>query len=90
MEKVREALLKLSGEREIAAFDIKKQYAFLKQDTTERYFDILIGAYLLNPLKNDYDIESIASEHLGLVIPGRTECLGKAGFAEAAQQMPES
>ncbi len=89
LEKVREALLKLSGEREIAAFDIKKQYAFLKQDTTERYFDILIGAYLLNPLKNDYDIESIASEHLGLVIPGRTECLGKAGFPEAAQQMPE-
>jgi len=54
----------LSGRAGIAAFDIKGQYRYLKKDNTDRYFDILIAAYLLNPLKSDYDLETIASEHL--------------------------
>ena len=86
---LRRELLELSRKAELAAFDIKKQYAFLAQDGTERYSDILIGAYLLNPLKSDYDLETIASEHLGLVIPGRAETLGKLGDAEAAENRPE-
>lgn len=48
----------------IATFDVKRQYDYLDHSGTEQYFDILIAAYLLNPLKNDYDPESIASEHL--------------------------
>ena len=36
--------------------------------------------YLLNPLKNDYDMEAIASEHLGILIPGRAEVFGKRDF----------
>ena len=88
-EALRAALTGLSGRAEIATFDIKKQYAWLNQDSTDRYFDILIGAYLLNPLKSDYDFETIASEHLGLVIPGRAESLGKLKTGEAAKQMPE-
>ena len=88
-EALRAALTGLSGRAEIATFDIKKQYAWLNQDSTDRYFDILIGAYLLNPLKSDYDFETIASEHLGLVIPGRAESLGKLKTGEAAKQIPE-
>lgn len=88
-EALRAALSGLSGRAEIATFDIKKQYAWLNQDSTDRYFDILIGAYLLNPLKSDYDFETIASEHLGLVIPGRAESLGKLKTGEAAKQIPE-
>lgn len=84
-----QAFKTLSGRTELAAFDIKRQYGFLQQDTTDRYFDILIAAYLLNPLKSDYDLEAIASEHLGLVIPGRTELLKKAGLQQAAKEMPE-
>ena len=52
----------------IATFDVKRQYDYLDHSGTEQYFDILIAAYLLNPLKNDYDPESIASEHLGIMI----------------------
>lgn len=88
-EALRAALTGLSGRAEIATFDIKKQYVWLNQDSTDRYFDILIGAYLLNPLKSDYDFETIASEHLGLVIPGRAESLGKLKTGEAAKQIPE-
>ncbi len=74
---VREALIELSKKTQIATFDIKKQYDYLAQDTTERYFDVLIGAYLLNPLKSDYDLEAIASEHLQMMIPGFKEVFGK-------------
>ena len=76
-EETAERMLTLSEKAEISVCDIKKQYGILAKDNTERYFDILIAAYLLNPLKNDYDTESIAGEHLGLMIPGRTEVFGK-------------
>lgn len=88
-DEIREALVDLSKICKISAFDIKRQYDFLSQESTERYFDILIGAYLLNPLKSDYDLETIASEHLDLMIPGRAESFGKAGFLQASAEMPE-
>lgn len=89
MDVVQEALRKLSGRIQIASFDMKKQYPFLEQDGTERYFDVLIGAYLLNPLKSDYDLEAVASEHLGLMIPGKTETFGKRSVSEVLREEPE-
>lgn len=84
-----EMIGKISGEYRLSTFDIKPQYAFLNQDTTERYFDILIASYLLNPLKNDYDIDTIASEHLGMTIKGRGELFGKAKIRDVIKDMPE-
>ena len=75
-----ESLYGLSKEIQLSACDIKHSYAYLDQTDTGRYFDILIAAYLLNPLKNDYDTESIAGEHLGLMVPGRMEVFGKNTF----------
>ena len=85
---VREAVRELSRRVFLSGFDMKKQYGYLEQDTTDRYFDILIAAYLLNPLKSDYDPEAIASEHLGLMIPGRAEVFGKMPLKEALKEMP--
>lgn len=89
VRKLAEALERLSGRVRVSTFDIKGQYRFLAQDTTERYFDILIAAYLLNPLKSDYDVETIASAHLGLMIPGRAELFGKLKLKEAKRQQPD-
>ncbi len=89
VDAIREALRKLSGRVTLSGFDIKKQYDYLQQNDTDRYFDILIAAYLLNPLKNDYDPETIASEHLDLLIPGRTETFGKTPVKEALKIMPQ-
>ncbi|MCM1216939.1 MAG: DNA polymerase I [Lachnospiraceae bacterium] len=86
---IREAFRKLSGRVTLSGFDIKKQYGYLEQDTTDRYFDILIAAYLLNPLKSDHEPETIASEHLGLMIPGRAETFGKTPAKEALATMPQ-
>lgn len=82
-------LLSWSAEASVATFDIKRQYGFLSRESTDGYFDILIGAYLLNPLKNDYDVEAIASEHLGMMIPGYKETFGKESLAEAWAKQPE-
>ena len=79
---ITEALQELSAgtDTQIATFDVKHQYDYLDRSGTEQYFDVLIAAYLLNPLKNDYDMEAIASEHLGILIPGRAEVFGKRDF----------
>ncbi len=79
----------LSGRAKIATFDIKGQYRYLKRDTAERYFDILIAAYLLYPLKSDYDLETIASDHLEMTIPGRMESFGKKKMTVAAAELPD-
>lgn len=85
-----QAIYDLSKKVKLATFDIKKQYEYLQIENIENYFDILIGAYLLNPLKNDYDIEAIASEHLGMMIPGHKEVFGKSSLEEALdKQFPQ-
>lgn len=79
----------------LAAFDMKHIYGFIDKSRSEestqrdvmapyreeRYFDILLAAYLLNPLKNDYEAEDIANEYLGLTIPNRNQVCGKATYA---------
>ena len=79
---ITKALQELSAgtDAQIATFDVKRQYDYLDRSSTEKYFDVLIAAYLLNPLKNDYDLEAIASEHLGILIPGKAEVFGKRDF----------
>ncbi len=88
-EEVRRVLTSLSAHVRIATFDIKREYDYLSRDSTERYFDILIGGYLLNPLKSDYDIEAVASEHLDMMLPGAAELFGKKRLSEVLEQEPE-
>jgi len=89
MQPIKDALFELSGRVPIATFDIKKEYPYLQQESTDGYFDVLIGAYLLNPLKNDYDMEAIANEYLGIMIPGYKETFGRASFQEAWEIQPD-
>ena len=83
---VKAALQELSKSTHIATFDIKNEYNYLDQTDTQNYYDVLIGAYLLNPLKSDYDLETIASEHLSMMIPGKGEVFGKHTMAEALRE----
>ena len=83
---LRSLLRKASGRLRIAFFDVKHQYDFLDQESTDRYFDVLIAAYLINPLKSDYELDVIASEHLKTMIPGGVETFGKKSHALALQE----
>ena len=79
-------LRKYSARLRIATFDIKHQYVFLDQKSTDHYFDVLIASYLINPLKSDYEMDVIASEHLGVMIPGRAEVFGKKTPSQAMKE----
>lgn len=90
---LRERLAVLSAGTCLSVFDIKQYYALIEKAHTDSYFDILIAAYLLNPLKNDYDTEAIAGEHLGWMMPGHKEVFGKdthkAGYEKNPKQCAE-
>lgn len=68
-------------------FDIKNQLTFIddlsdSEFVSKHFYDLLIAAYICNPLKNDYEIEDIANEYLGLLIKGKEEIFGKKGFSQ--------
>ena len=87
----------------LSVFDIKKLYGKIEREQDsggasgdvmmcyreERYFDILLAAYLINPLKNDYEAEDIAGEYLGLTIPDRNQVCGKATYADTYAANPQ-
>ena len=62
----------------------------LKPYRERRYFDILIAAYLINPLKSDYQTEDIAGEYLSLTIPDRAQVCGKGTYAQAYEKEPQA
>ena len=80
----------LNGKIRLAVFDLKSQFDFFGMEEEELkdgihldgMFDVLLGAYLLNPLKNDYEPEDAASEYLGETLPGRQQFAGKSSIAE--------
>ena len=75
-----------------ACFDLKSQLLYLTpgQEDRERIDDVLIGAYLLNPLKNDYAIDDVAKEHLELLVPSRQDLLGKLTDGQAVAEKEEA
>ncbi len=53
-------------------------------------YDVQIGAYLLNPLKNDYPYEDIAKDYCALTAPSAKELLEKLPPLAAFGQKPEA
>ena len=56
----------------------------------EGIMDLLVCAYLVNPLKNDYEIEDVASEYLGLSLQTRKSLFNKKTWAEAIGEDPDA
>lgn len=78
----------------LTTFDLKSQFEYLP-DLQDMDFvkghvsDLCIGAYLCNPLKNDYAIEDIAGEYCGIVIRSREEIFGRREPSECLMIMPD-
>lgn len=78
------------GKLRLAVFDLKAQLPFWDLPAEEMrggirldgIFDVLLGAFLCNPLKSDYAPEDVALEYLGEILAGRQQLLGKASFRE--------
>ena len=89
-EAVDKGLSELSKTCRLSFFDIKHAYPFFRPDDVFNYerelpgnFDILIGAYLNNPLKNDYSASDIAGEYLQLTIRSKAQIFGKEKLSKA-------
>ena len=55
----------------------------------DRIDDIGIQAYLLDPLRSDYDYDVIAKDHLDRLLPSRKELLEKMSLAQAVSEGKE-
>ena len=80
----------LAGKTRISCGNIKEIYEYLQSDETERFFDVILAAYLLNPLKSDYSMADVANEHLRLIIQEWKERFGKKKLAEVFEEEPEA
>lgn len=94
-------LLKMFEESQAASYatlDLKPQIAALGliekkakgSLSLENLFDNTIAAYLLNPIKNEYPYEDIAKDYLNLLIPSKTDLLGKLTFEKAAEEQEQA
>ena len=73
----------------VIGFNLKPQYAFFDVEDTLNFFDILIAAYLINPLKSDYEIVDVANEYLGQMLPDFKEKFGKESIEDLFEHKNE-
>ena len=78
---IAEVLKSFVGDKNICkvSSDIKEDMVFLDKHGVEmddNYFDISVGAYIINPLKNSYDVSDIAMDFLSLGIKEDKEIFG--------------
>ena len=72
--------------------DLKKILHELKifrnciSDVRDKFFDMTIASYLLNPLLGEYPYENIAKDYLGMLIPSKKELLGKTSAAQMLRE----
>ena len=88
-DNLKEKIALLGAQCRIATADIKSEYAYLQAQDTDRFFDVILAAYLLNPLKNDYTVEDIANEYLNLMLPEKGQAFGRLSFEDALNEKPE-
>ena len=95
--KLQEAVL--SAKANLIFFDVKSDYCIIISDEadneissrgiTEKLFDCKIAAYLINPLKSDYELEDVSGEYLGTALKTWSELFGKSDLATAYREQKE-
>lgn len=61
----------------INTYNLKDILKLVGTDSIDNINDIVIGAYLLNPLKSDYSVNDIGNEYLKLLVKEKTQYFGK-------------
>lgn len=76
-----------------SAFGLKEKLLYLPNLQVSRSrecFDGIVAAYLLNPLKSDYQYEDVAREYLGLLIDDKLDGTAKACYEAYAAYAAEA
>ncbi len=68
----------------------KRLYGFLDASSTDQYRDLLLGAYLVNPLKNDYRVDDVAREYANIQMVTYYELFKKQLPLEAYREHREA
>mgnify|MGYP001043278119 FL=1 len=90
-EELLEEIRELSGgQTKVSVMDLKETLKTLPLPENDRYFDASVAAYLLNPLKKEHPYEDLAKDYAGLMIPSKTDLLGKESPVKAKQAKPEA
>lgn len=79
----------LSTKTHLYAINLKPQTDFISQEISSNTDDLAIMAYLINPLKDSYMYDDIASEYLGIKYPSRQEIAGKSTVKELYEKSPD-
>ena len=85
--------LLLSEKMSVSVFDVKNDFGDMiseendrnlsSQALTRQLFDCKIAAYLINPLKSDYEIPDVAAEYLNIQLQKWSDLFGKSDFNSA-------
>lgn len=81
--------------KRLACMNVKEAIKICTPHLQERFlhyenvYDVAVAEYLLQPLKNTYVAEDLASEYLGISVPGYGETFGKRSLAQALEEMPK-
>jgi len=73
--------------------DVKSDIVLLHKygvEISDNYFDVGVGAYILNPTANSYDISTVAMNFLSLNIPEEKEVFGSGKSHKSVLDMPFS
>lgn len=81
--------------KQAVTLDLKSQLRYFTEkclvpEKRKSLLDVQIGAYLLNPLKNEYSYEDIAKDYCSMMIPSRADLLGKTALKKAMEEQEEA
>ncbi len=74
----------IRNRQETAALDVKNFLKFAWLEDEGRLFDCTVAAYLIDPLKSDWEVSSLAAGYLHVSLPSREELVGRKGIKAAS------
>lgn len=87
---IRENLCELSEVAKLYVINLKNKLDYINDEINSNVHDIALMAYLINPLKSEYSYDELAGEYLNIIVPARTELIGKTGLSEAYMNNEEA
>jgi DNA polymerase-1 len=70
--------------------DLKALLGHLTVNEEKHCVDTTIAAYLLNPLKSEYEYDDLAKDYLDLMLPSKVDLFGKKKLPKVAEEEPKA
>ena len=70
----------------VAVTQAKLFLKYVPIDECDNLFDVGVAAYLVNPLNSEYTYDTIARDYLDMMVPSKSELLGKETIAKVADE----